>query len=185
LKEKKLYNRGETSGPLDGVPGLVYADAMFRAVFPGSFDPPTLGHMNIIERASSLFDELAVVIAENRQKRYAFSAEERLNMMKELIKPWANVSAFIWDSLIVDYMKRENIRILIRGVRGMEDFSYEFELSMMNKGLHPQIETLFMTTEPKYIVLRSSSIRELASFHGDVSAMVPPLVAEALKAKFG
>jgi pantetheine-phosphate adenylyltransferase len=157
---------------------------MFRAVFPGSFDPPTLGHMNIIERASSLFDELVVIIAENRQKHYSFSSDERLKMMRELIKPWKNVSTLIWDSLIVDYMKRENIRILIRGVRGMEDFSYEFELSMMNKGLHPQIETLFMTTEPKYIVLRSSSIRELASFHGDVSAMVPPLVAEALKAKF-
>jgi pantetheine-phosphate adenylyltransferase len=157
---------------------------MFKAVFPGSFDPPTLGHMNIIERTSSLFDELVVIIAENRQKRYSFSADERLKMMKELIKPWKNVSAVIWDSLIVDYLKRENIQILIRGVRGMEDFSYEFELSMMNKGLYPQIETLFMTTEPKYIVLRSSSIRELASFHGDVSAMVPPLVAEALKAKF-
>jgi pantetheine-phosphate adenylyltransferase len=157
---------------------------MFKVVFPGSFDPPTLGHMNIIERASLLFDELVVIIAENRQKRYCFSADERLKMMVELIKPWKNVSALIWDSLIADYMKREGVRTLIRGVRGMEDFSYEFELSMMNKGLYPQIETLFMTTEPKYIVLRSSSIRELASFHGDVSAMVPPLVAEALKAKF-
>jgi pantetheine-phosphate adenylyltransferase len=157
---------------------------MLKAVFPGSFDPATLGHLNIIERASSLFDELVVIIAENRQKRYTFTAQERLEMMKELVKPWKNVSAVIWESLIVDYLKKEDIRILIRGVRGMEDFSYEFELSMMNKGLYPHIETLFMTTEPKYIVLRSSSIRELASFHGDVSAMVPPLVAEALRKKY-
>jgi pantetheine-phosphate adenylyltransferase len=157
---------------------------MFKAVFPGSFDPPTLGHMNIIERASSLFDELVVIVAENRQKRYCFSAEKRLDMMNELIKPWKNVSAVIWDSLIVDYMKQENIRLLVRGVRGMDDFSYEFELSMMNKALHPHIETLFMTTDPKYFVLRSSSIKELASFHGDVSAMVPPLVARTLKENF-
>ncbi|MDR1566755.1 MAG: pantetheine-phosphate adenylyltransferase [Treponema sp.] len=157
---------------------------MFKAVFPGSFDPPTLGHMNIIERASFLFDELLVIIAENRQKRYFFSAQERLDMMMELVRPWKNVSAIIWDHLIVDYMKQENIRLMVRGVRGMDDFSYEFELSMMNKALYPHIETLFMTTDPKYFVLRSSSIRELASFHGDVSAMVPPLVAEALQGKY-
>jgi pantetheine-phosphate adenylyltransferase len=157
---------------------------MFKAIFPGSFDPPTLGHMNIIERASTLFDELVVIIAENRQKKYFFSAEERFSMMSELIKPWKNVTTFIWDSLIVDFMKKENIHILLRGVRGVDDFSYEFELSIMNKALYPHIETLFMTTDPKYFVLRSSSIRELASFHGDVSAMVPPIVAEALKMKF-
>ena len=157
---------------------------MFKAVFPGSFDPPTLGHLNIIERASFLFDELVVIIAENRQKRYFFSAVERLSMMTELIKPWKNVTTLIWDSLIVNYLKQENIRVLVRGVRGVEDFSYEFELSMMNKALFPHIETLFMTTDPKYFVLRSSSIRDLASFNGDVSAMVPPLVAGALKAKF-
>ena len=157
---------------------------MFKAVYPGSFDPPTLGHLNIIERASSLFDELVVIIAENRQKRYFFSADERLAIMSELIKPWKNVSTLIWDSLIVDYMKKENVRLLVRGVRGMEDFSYEFELSMMNKALYPHIETLLMTTDPKYFVIRSTSIRELASFKGDVSGMVPPLVAEALKAKF-
>ena len=157
---------------------------MSIAVFPGSFDPPTLGHINIIERASTLFDELVVIIAENRQKKYVFSAAERLTMISELIKPWKNVSTLIWDSLIVDYMKKENIRLLVRGVRGIDDFSYEFELSMMNKALHPEIETLFMTTDPKYFVLRSSSIRELASFHGDVSAMVPPIIAQALKSKF-
>ena len=157
---------------------------MFRAVFPGSFDPPTLGHINIIERSSDIFDEVLVVVAENRQKNYIFTAQQRLEMMEEIVKSRKNVKCFIWDSLVVDFMKRENIRLLIRGVRGADDFSYEFELSMLNKALHPQIETLFMTTDPKYIVLRSSSIRELASFQGDVSIMVPPLVAEALKKKF-
>ena len=163
---------------------LVYACLMFKAVFPGSFDPPTLGHMNIIERASFLFDELFVIIAENRQKKYFFDAQERFSIMSELIKPWKNVKTLIWDSLIVDFMKNENIPLLVRGVRGMDDFSYEFELSMMNKALYPNIETLFMTTDPKYIVLRSSSIKELASFQGDVALMVPPLVVDALKKKF-
>ena len=157
---------------------------MLKAVFPGSFDPPTYGHLNIIERASAIFDEVDVVVAENRQKKYLFSAEERLLMVKEMVKSRGNVRCSVWDSLIVDFMKKEDIRLLIRGIRGMEDFSYEFELSMMNKALHPTIETIFMTTDPKYIVLRSSSIKELASFHGDVSQMVPPLVADALKKKF-
>ena len=157
---------------------------MLKAVFPGSFDPLTLGHINIIERASTIFEELAVVVAENPQKKYLFSAAERLEMMKEAIKPFKNIRCLVWDSLIVEFMKREDIRIIIRGIRGMDDFSYEFELSMMNKALYPHIETFFMSTDPKYIVLRSSSIKNLASFQGDVSRMVPPMVAEALKAKF-
>ena len=157
---------------------------MFKAVFPGSFDPPTLGHLDIIERASAIFDELAVVVAENRQKTYLFSAEERLFMVSEMVKSRGNVRCFICDSPIVDFMRQENIRLLIRGVRGMDDFSHEFELSMMNKALYPDIETIFMATEPRYIVLRSSSIKELASFHGDVSRMVAPVVVEALKKKF-
>jgi pantetheine-phosphate adenylyltransferase len=157
---------------------------MFKAVFPGSFDPPTLGHLNIIERASAIFEGLAVVVAENRQKNYLFSAEERLYMMNDIVKPRENVKCFIWDSLIVDFMRQENIRLLIRGVRGMDDFSHEFELSMMNKALYPDIETIFMATEPRYIVLRSSSVKELASFHGDFSRMVPPVAEEALRKKF-
>ncbi len=157
---------------------------MQKAAFPGSFDPPTYGHLNIIQRASSIFDELLIVVAENRQKKYLFSADERMEMIRELVKPWKNVSVALCDSLIVDFIKKQNIRLLIRGVRGVGDFSYEFELSMINKGLDSKIETIFMTTDPEYFVLRSSSIKELASFHGDVSAMVPPLVDEALKKKF-
>ena len=157
---------------------------MFKAVFPGSFDPPTLGHLDVIERASAIFGELVVVVAENRHKKYFFSAEERLFMIQEMVKTRKNVRCAIWQSLIVDYMKQENIRVLIRGIRGMEDFSYEFDLSMMNKALYPDMETLFITTDPRYIVLRSSSIKELAYYNGDVSNMVPPLVASALKKKF-
>jgi pantetheine-phosphate adenylyltransferase len=158
---------------------------MLKAVFPGSFDPPTFGHINIIGRASSVFEELVVLVAENREKKRLFSPDERIAMLEELTKPWKNVTVALWDSLVVDYMKLHDIRLMIRGVRGANDFAYEFDLSMMNKALDSRIETLFMTTDPEYFVLRSSAIRELASFHGDVSAMVPPLVAEALKAKYG
>jgi pantetheine-phosphate adenylyltransferase len=158
---------------------------MQKAAFPGSFDPCTMGHLNIIRRASQMFDELVVVVAENRQKRYLFSASERVNMIQEMIGDLPNVTVVVWDSLIVDFLHREGIRILVRGVRGMEDFSYEFELSMMNKALDRKIETIFMTTDPEYFVLRSSSIKELASFNGNISGMVPPLVAEALKKKYG
>ncbi|MDR3343770.1 MAG: pantetheine-phosphate adenylyltransferase [Treponema sp.] len=157
---------------------------MLKAVFPGSFDPPTLGHLNIIERAASIFDELLVMVAENRLKKYLFSVEERITIMTELVKPWKNVSVVICDTLIVEFMKQRDVRILVRGVRGPTDFAYEFELSMMNKGLDSNIETIFMTTDPEYFVLRSSAIKELASFHGDVSGMVPPLVAEALQTKY-
>jgi pantetheine-phosphate adenylyltransferase len=154
------------------------------AAFPGSFDPLTFGHLNIIERAASIFDELLIVAAENRQKKYLFPAEERIAMITELVKPWKNVKVALCDSLLVDFLQKQDIRLLVRGVRGMGDFSYEFEVSMMNKRQNVHIETLFMATDPEYFVVRSSSIKELASFGGDVSAMVPPLVEDALKKKF-
>jgi len=154
-----------------------------KAAFPGSFDPPTLGHLDIIRRAAGLFDELLVVIAENRQKKYLFSAAERIEMIRQLTGEFNNVTVTSCDSLIVNFLRKQNIRLLIRGIRGMEDFSYEFELSMMNKALDSSIETIFMSTDPEYLVLRSSSIKELASFGGDVSGMVPPPVADALRKK--
>lgn len=157
---------------------------MLKAAFPGSFDPPTLGHIDIVKRASRIFDELLLVVAENRSKKYLFSAEERLDLAGKLVKPWKNVSVALCTGLVVDFLKEQNIPILLRGVRGEVDFSYEFEISMMNRALNPEIETIFMTTDPKYFVLRSSSIKELASFGGDISSMVPASVAEALKAKF-
>jgi len=154
-----------------------------KAAFPGSFDPPTLGHLDIIRRAAGLFDELLVVIAENRQKKYLFSAAERIDMLRQLTRDFDNVSVTSCDSLIVNLLRKQGIRLLVRGIRGMEDFSYEFELSMMNKALDSGIETIFMTTDPEYLILRSTSIKELASFGGDVSGMVPPPVADALMKK--
>jgi len=105
-------------------------------------------------------------------------------MIRELVKDLGNVSVAVWDNLIVDFLKKNNIKLLIRGVRGLEDFTYEFDLSMMNKTLDPEIETIFMTTDPEYFVIRSSSIKELASFNGNLRGMVPPLVAKALKEKY-
>jgi len=157
---------------------------MLKAAFPGSFDPPTLGHLDIIQRAAGIFDELLVVVAENRQKKYLFSVDERADMIRRLTADYAKVSVTVCDILVVDFLRKQGIKLLIRGVRGMEDFSHEFELSMMNKALNPGIETLFMTTDPEYFVLRSSSIKELASFQGNISGMVPPLVVEAVKAKY-
>ncbi|MDR1748375.1 MAG: pantetheine-phosphate adenylyltransferase [Spirochaetaceae bacterium] len=157
---------------------------MILAVFAGSFDPPTYGHLNVIERAGRLFDRIHIVIAVNRKKKYLFSTEERLDMMRELVKPFSGVSVHLWDRLIVDYAKEHNAQILLRGVRNSADFSYELELSMMNRGLNPDIETVFIPTDPKYVVIRSSAIKEVASFGGDISSMVPDSVKERLKMKF-
>ena len=150
--------------------------------FPGSFDPPTLGHINIIERSAAIFGEITVIIAVNRQKKYFFSAEERFAMISELIKPWKNVTAVLCRGLIVDFLMEKKIPLLIRGIRE-GDFHYEYELSMMNKTLRPEIETVFLTTEPKYAFIRSSVIKEISSFGGDISAMVPPEVSRAIQEK--
>lgn len=156
---------------------------MLKAVYPGSFDPPTNGHLNIIDRASRIFDELNVVIAVNETKKYLFSAEERQSMMTVLLSQYNNVKLHLWDKLIVDFVEKVNARVLLRGVRALSDFSYEFELAMTNKGLNSDIETIFMPTDPKYFVLRSSAIKEIALYRGDVSAMVPQIVADALTDK--
>jgi pantetheine-phosphate adenylyltransferase len=156
---------------------------MVKAVFPGSFDPPTYGHLNIIERARGIFEELYVVVAVNSDKSYLFSPEERVNLLKDLLKDYPNVSVHICDTLIVDFAKKFGCRVLVRGVRSVPDFSYEFELSIINKSLDPSIETFIMPTDPRYFVLRSSAIKELVVFNGDLTGMVPPSVAVALKGK--
>ncbi len=156
---------------------------MTTAIFPGSFDPPTYGHMNIIERASRLFDKVDVVVAVNTAKKYFFEAEERLLMLKALTEPYQNVSVHLWNRLIVEYAKENHANVLLRGIRNMSDFSYEFDLSLMNHSLSPQIETLFMPTEPRFFTIKSSAIKEIAAFGGDISSMVPPVVAAAMKEK--
>ncbi|GMO49980.1 MAG: pantetheine-phosphate adenylyltransferase [Termitinemataceae bacterium] len=156
---------------------------MIKAAFPGSFDPPTFGHIDIIERSSEIFDEVLVVVAESRQKNYLFSAEERRIMLSEMVKKYKNVSVEICNNLIVDFLQERNINIMVRGVRNVPDFSYESELSMMNKAISPHVETIFMMTRPEFLVLRSSSVRELASFGGDLTKLVPKVVSDALKTK--
>ncbi len=153
---------------------------MLKAVLPGSFDPPTNGHINLIKRAAAICDELHVVIAYNKDKNYLFTPEERLGFMKELLKEYENVKIHLWDSLIVNFVKKMELHVIIRGVRALADFSYEFELAMTNKMLNDDIEIIFMPTDPKYFVLRSSAIKEIAMLGGKISTMVPPLVAEAL-----
>lgn len=157
---------------------------MTKAVFPGSFDPMTNGHINIIQRAAKLFDEIDVVIAVNDDKKYLFSTEERLSLVQELIMPFRNVSVHVWDGLIVEYAKQTGAKVLIRGIRNMNDFSYEFDLSLMNHNLNPEVETLYIPTDQKFLLLKSSAIKELAKLDGDVSGMVPENVKKALERKY-
>jgi len=157
---------------------------MTTAVFPGSFDPPTYGHINIIERASALFDQVDVVIAVNPEKKYLFSDKERYDMLTQLTAGFKNVTVHKCSKLIVSYCKEIGANVLIRGIRNSNDFSYEFDLSLVNKSLNPEVETLFIPTAQKYLLIKSSSIKELARFGGDISAMVPPLVEEELKKKY-
>lgn len=157
---------------------------MSTAVFPGSFDPPTFGHLNVIERASKIFDKIDVIISVNPDKKCLFSDKERYEMMAELTKKYENVEVHIWSALISDYCRKNGAKILVRGVRNAMDFSHEFDLSLMNKHLNPELETLLIPTEQKYFLVRSSSIKEAAQFGGDVSTMVPKLVEQKLKEKF-
>jgi pantetheine-phosphate adenylyltransferase len=156
---------------------------MVSAVFPGTFDPPTYGHLNIIERSAGIFEKIYVVVAVNSQKKTLFSVEERESLMTELVRGFPNVSVTSTSSLVVKFAKERGARVLIRGVRSVPDFSYEFDLSILNKALDPGIETFFIPTDPKYFVLRSSAIKEMASFKGDLSNMVPPVVEQAVRRK--
>ena len=158
---------------------------MIKAVFPGSFDPPTNGHLDIIQRASKLFDDVDVLISVNPNKNYMFSEQERLEMLKQLLKDYKNVQIHVWEGLIVNYAKETGAKVLIRGIRSTNDFAYEFELAHMNQNLNPQIETMFLPSKEKWGVVKSSSIKELALFGGDISRMVPPLVEAELKKKLG
>lgn len=157
---------------------------MSRALFPGSFDPPTIGHINIIERAAALFDELHVVVADNISKQYLFTPEERIELIEKSLPGVKNIVYAVHPGLTVEYAHSNDISIMIRGVRGAGDFSYEFEMAMTNKLLYPQLEVLFMPTDPRYFLIRASQIKELAAFGADFSSMVTPPVLEALKKKF-
>ena len=153
---------------------------MLIALLPGSFDPPTNGHINLIHRASAIFNKIHLVIAVNPRKEYLFSGEERMALLGELVKDYENVEIHVWDKLIVDFAQETGANVLIRGVHALADFGYEFELAMTNKTLSPEIETIFMPTDPKYFVLRSSAIKEIAMLGGDITTMVPKIVADML-----
>lgn len=157
---------------------------MVKAVFAGSFDPPTYGHLDIIQRASLLFESVDVVISVNPEKKYMFTQEERLNMMQTLIKDFKNVTVHSYSGLIVNYAKEVNANALIRGIRNSNDYAYEFDLALMNQNLNPKIETIFLQSKEQFTIVKSSSIKQLAMFGGDISRMVPSVVEKALKDKF-
>jgi pantetheine-phosphate adenylyltransferase len=156
---------------------------MHKVIYPGSFDPPTNGHLNIIQRASKMFDQVEIVISSNPKKKSLFTAKERYDMIQAMVGDLKNVHVHTWPGLVVDFARKSGIRTILRGVRALVDFEYEFELYMMNHALNPDIETIFIPTDQKYFVLRSSGIKEVALFGGDVSEMVPPIVEKALKEK--
>ena len=160
---------------------------MVKAVFPGSFDPPTYGHLNIISRGAALFDSLDIVIAVNSRKTPLLTPEEIKLLLMEQIKGMdlGQVRVTTSEGLIVDYCRSVDAGVLLRGVRSSADFNYEFELSILNKQLNEEIETVLLPTEPKYFVLRSSTIKELLNLGGDISAMVPPAVEKALLKRRG
>ena len=154
-----------------------------QVILPGTFDPPTNGHLDLMVRAARMFARVVVVIAVHPRKTALFTAEERLAMVNALAADLPNTEVQVWNGLIVEFARQTGITTLLRGVRALSDFEYEFELSMMNKALFPVIETIFLPTDQKYLVLRSSGIKEVAGLGGDIRAMVPEVVAKALAAK--
>ena len=155
---------------------------MKRAVCPGSFDPITYGHLDIIERASSQFDEVIVAVGNNRAKEGYFTVAERMQMIAETTAKFGNVKVDSWKGLLGDYCKVNKIDVIIKGLRAMSDFDYELQMAQVNlQG--SGVESMFMATSPAHSFLSSSLIKELAHYNGDVSTMVPPVVNQALKAR--
>lgn len=150
------------------------------AMLPGSFDPPTNGHIDIIGRSASLYDKLYVVVAENVQKTCLFSASERTSMLREILKDYDNIEVVTYQGLVVQFAQEHGVGVMIRGVRALVDFGYEFELAMTNMQLNSSLQVLFMPTSPKYFMLRSSAIKEMAAYGADISPMVPPLVVKMM-----
>jgi pantetheine-phosphate adenylyltransferase len=155
---------------------------MKRAVCPGSFDPITFGHMDIIERASGQFDEVIVAVLANRTKASLFTVEERMEMIRQTTAHFKNVKVDSWHGLLVDYCKTNSVQAIVKGLRAVTDFDYELQMAQVNlQG--SGVETMFMATAPAHSFLSSSIVKELAHFGGDVSSMVPGIVNDALKAR--
>lgn len=154
------------------------------SIYPGSFDPITNGHIDIIDRASKISDKLIVSVLNNNEKKSLFTVDERVEMIKESTKNFQNVEVEYFDGLLVDYAKRKNANIIIRGLRAVTDFEYELQLAQTNRELYNEVETLFLLTSIQYSYLSSSIVKQVAEENGDISKFVPDFVANKLKEKY-
>jgi pantetheine-phosphate adenylyltransferase len=152
-----------------------------RAIYPGSFDPITNGHLDLIIRGNKLFSKLIVAVAENPLKRPFFKIEERLAMVRESIEPYPEVDAVSFDCLLIDFVKKFNAQVIIRGLRAVSDFEYELQMALVNRQQDEKIDTVFMMPDENHIYLSSSIVKELAQFGGRIEDMVPPSVVEKMK----
>lgn len=154
-----------------------------RAIYPGTFDPVTNGHIDIIYRAAKIFPELIVAVATSQIKKPFFSLETRIALLKEVVAPLPQVQVMGFDNLLIDFAQSQNAGIILRGLRAISDFEYEFQLAGMNRKLSASIETLFLTPSEHQMFISSTLVREIASLRGDVSSFVPPCVVQALEKK--
>ena len=158
---------------------------MKRAVYPGSFDPVTYGHLDIIRRAANVFDVLIVSVLNNKGKTPLFSVEERVKMLKEATKDIPNVQIDSFSGLLIDYARENNLHVIVRGLRAITDFEYELQIAQTNRKFsNENVDTMFLTTSLEYAYLSSSSVKEIASFGGDISPCVPDFVAEKIYEKY-
>lgn len=159
---------------------------MKTAIYPGSFDPMTYGHLDIIKRAADIFDHLTVAVLNNNVKTPLFSVDERVNILKEATKDLKNVSVESFQGLLIDYAKEKDIHVSVRGLRAITDFEYELQIAQTNRKLsNGQLDTIFLTTSLEYSYLSSSSVKEIASFYGDITPLVPDFVAKLVYEKYG
>ena len=156
---------------------------MKKIIYPGTFDPITNGHVDITERAASLFDHVIIAVANNPKKKSLFTVKERIDQVKDSVKYLNNVSVSSTDVLIVNYAKENEAIALVRGLRSISDFEYELQMALMNRSLAPEISTIFMMPDEKYMHLNSTVVKEIAALKGDISAYVPAIVEEQLKSK--
>jgi len=155
------------------------------AIYPGSFDPLTFGHVDIIERSTRLFDKVIVAILTNPQKAALFTVKERTELMHDILEPrFPNVEIDVFEGLLVDYAKQKKAQVIVRGIRAISDYEYEFQMALMNRRLAPEIETVFMTPAEHYSYLSSRLVKEIAELGGSVSGLVPELVEKRLKQRF-
>ncbi len=157
---------------------------MTIAIYPGSFDPVTNGHINLIERASRIFDSVVVAVAMNSQKLGLFTVEERVGLLRAVTAGIPSVEVDSFDGLLVDYVRRRGARVVVRGLRAVSDFEYEFQMAHMNHKLYPELETVFMVTGADEFYISSQLVKEVARLGGCVDGLVPPVVRDALRAKF-